>query len=200
MEEDFEVGPHLLQMFLAAQLQDAHEDAQHPRRHTRDVGDVLVHCLAGDAVALQLKVADERRLLLGHADEVDQRVDVFDEDGAQVADQRVGQVVVGRMAAAEYQRASFEDVAFGMVAQIEGHDVASALVVEVLQTLRRHGDKLAFVVGCPRRLSIPFHLAWPQDVLLAVAHPVDVPLQFLVGVDGYEFGKVLITLHHREIV
>ena len=53
--------------------------------------------LAGKAVALLLEVGEQGGLLAGDADEIDQRVDVLDEDGAEVADQRVVDVVVGRV-------------------------------------------------------------------------------------------------------
>ena len=51
----------------------------------------------GYAVALHLEVAKQSCLLLGHTYKVDERIDVLDEDGAEVAHERVGEIVVGRV-------------------------------------------------------------------------------------------------------
>ena len=102
------------------------------------------------------------------------------------------------MAAAQYQRAPVEEAALRIIAQIERHGVETALIVYLLQTVVRNGDELALVVGGARRLGIPFNLSRPQHVVLAVAHTVDISLQFLVTVQGNGLGKVVIRLHGGE--
>ena len=97
MEEHLKVGPHLVEALLARQLEHAHQHAEHPRGHARYVRHVLVQTLAGDAVALHLEVAEQRGLLLRHTHEVHKRVDVLDENGAEVAHERACHVVVGRV-------------------------------------------------------------------------------------------------------
>ena len=42
VEEYFQVGPYLLQMLLAREFHHAHQNRQHPRRYTREVGHVFV--------------------------------------------------------------------------------------------------------------------------------------------------------------
>ena len=104
----------------------------------------------GDAVALHLKVGEQGGLFLGHSHQIGQGVDVFDENGAQVAHYAVAQVVVGRMAAAEDESLAVEHPALGVVFQIEGHGIRASFIVEVLQSVVAHGDELALVVGCAR--------------------------------------------------
>ena len=51
----------------------------------------------GYAVALHLEVAKQSCLLLRHTYEVDERIDVLDENGTQVAHKRIRQIIVGRV-------------------------------------------------------------------------------------------------------
>ena len=150
VEKHFDVGPHLFKVLLARQFHDPCQHGEHPRGHSAQVGDVLVERLAGYAVALHLEVVEQRGLLLGHSHEVYQGVDVLYEDGAQVAHEAAGDVVVGRVAAAEDEPLAVEHSAFGVVAEVQGHRVAAALVVGVLQPFAAYGYELALVVGGTR--------------------------------------------------
>ena len=161
MEENLQVGPYLVDAFLARNLKHTHQHAEHPRRHTRQIGYVLVKTLVCNAVALQLEVGQQSRLLLGHTYKIDKRVDVLYKDSAKVAHERVVEIVVGRVRAAKYKTLSVEHTALRVVLQIHSHHVGSSLVVYALKSLVRYGYKLALVVGCARRLGIPFHGAWP---------------------------------------
>ena len=185
MKEHLNVGPHFFQMGLARQLHHAVQHGEHPRRHAAQVGHVLRHGLTGYAVTLDLKVGEQCRLLRRNAYQVDHRVDVLNEDGAQVTHQRTGQVVVGGMAAAQNQSAPIEHPTLGIVAQVEGHHVGASPVVNALQALGRYGNELRLVVGRSARLGVPLHAARPEHVHLALPHSVDVALQLLVGVDWY---------------
>ena len=142
VEEHFEVGPHLFQMLLSRELHDPLQDGEHPRWHSRQVGDVLRHGLACYAVALDFEVAQQSRLLAGCAHDVHQRVDVLDENGTQVAHQRSRQVVVRCVATAEDESLTVEESATGIVAQVDGHGVGSSTVVNALQSFRRDGYEL----------------------------------------------------------
>ena len=161
VEEHFQVGPYLVERLLAADLQDTGQHTEHPRRYTAQVGHVLLPGLVGNALALQLKVVQQRCLLLRHAYQVGQRVDILDEDSAQVAHQTALHIVVRRVASAQDERAPVEQAALRVVAQIEGYAVETASIVDMLQTLVRYRDKLRLVVGRSRRLGIPFHLSRP---------------------------------------
>ena len=66
--------------------------------------------------------------------------------------------------------------------------------MDVLQSILRNRNKLTLVVGGSRRLGVPFHSSWPQHILLAVAHTVDVTFQLLVGVDRYIVGKLFVRI------
>ena len=135
VEEHLQVGPHLVDGLLARGLEHFHQHGQHPRRYARDVGHVLSRALGRNALPLELEVGEQRRLLLRHANEVGQRVDVLDEDGAEVAHERALDVVVGAVAASEYERAPVEESALGVVAQVEGHGVESTPIVYVVQSV-----------------------------------------------------------------
>ena len=95
MEKDLKVGPDFVDVLLAGELEHAHQHRHHPAGHTRKVGDILVHRLAGDEVALHLEVGQQRRLLLGHSHEIDQGVDILNQYGGEVAHERAAEIVVG---------------------------------------------------------------------------------------------------------
>ena len=62
--------------------------------------------------------------------------------------------------------------------------------MHMLQTVVANGYELALVVGGARGFGIPFHASFPQQVALAVAHTVDVALEFLVGVHRNMTGVI----------
>ena len=97
VEEHLEVRPHLFKVFFARYLEHAHQHRQHPRGNARQVGNILLDGFVRNAVAFHLKVGEQGRLLFRCAHQVYQRVDIFDEDGAEVAHQRARQVIVGRV-------------------------------------------------------------------------------------------------------
>ena len=70
----------------------------------------------------------------------------------------------------------------------------------MLQSVVGDGDEFRLVVGGAARLGVPLHLSWPEHVVFAMTHPVDISFQFLVGVDGHIVGKVLIVFYGREHV
>ena len=96
------------------------------------------------------------------------------------------------MASTQDQTLAVEHPALGVIAQIEGHGVEAAGIMDVVQTVMRDRDKLALVVGRSRRLGIPSYLSRPQHVALAVAHAVYVALEVFVGVDRHVACKIVI--------
>ena len=200
VEKHFQVRPHFVERLGTRQLQHAHQHRQHPRRHTAQVGHVLVHRLSGYAVTLHLEVAQQCCMLLRHAYEVGQRVDVFNQDGAQVAHQRVVNIVVGLMAATQDEALAVEHAGLRIVLQIERHHILATTVVNVLQTLLRNRNEFRLVVGRTARLRIPLHSTRPQHIGLAVAHAVDVALQFLITVLRHQASKVVVVVDAVEAV
>ena len=142
VEEHLDVGPHLLQVLLARHLHHTGEYGEHPGGDAREVGDVLVHRLTGNALTLQFEVGEQGRLLLRHPHEVDQRVDVLDEDGREVAHERIAYIVVGCMAAAEDQSLAIEHPRLGIVPQVEDHGIAAAGIMDLMESLTTDGDEL----------------------------------------------------------
>ena len=147
MEEALQVGPHLIEVLLSGEFQHPDQYAQHPRGNSRDIGNVLSHGLLGYTVTLQLEIAQQGSGLARHPHHIGQGIDIFYQDGAQVSHQAVRQIVVGRMAASQYQALAVEEAALGMVAQIKSHGIETALIMYVAQSLISDGDKLAFVIG-----------------------------------------------------
>ena len=150
VEEHFQVGPHFFQRLPSRFIQDMLDEHQHPRRHAGQVGHVRADGLSRNSLHLRLEFAHQGRLFARHADEVDQRGDVFYEDGAEVAHQAMVGVQVGGMAAAQYQPFSGEETAFGILTQVDGHGILSAPVVRIFEGFPADGDKLALVVGGAR--------------------------------------------------
>ena len=70
--------------------------------------------------------------------------------------------------------------------------------MNALQTIVRNRNKLALVVGCARRLSVPFHRTRPKYVAFAMAHSVDVALELFVGVERHILGEVVIAMYGFE--
>ena len=87
VEKDFEIGPYLFQMRLARKIQYAPEHREHPGWHAAQVGHVFAHRLPGDPVPFFFKISQQRRLFPRHAHPVGQRIDVFHQNGAQIAHQ-----------------------------------------------------------------------------------------------------------------
>ena len=198
MEEHLQVRPYLLQMLLAGEFHHTYQYAEHPARHTRDIGYVLVQRFMGDAVALHLKVAQQCGFLLRYAHHVGKRIDVLDEDGTQVTHQTARNIIVRRMASTENQALAVEYLTLWVVAQIVSHSIESTLVVDVLQTILRNRDELTLVVGSTRRFGVPLHLSWPEDVSFAMTHSVDVALQFLIGIDRHILRKLFVAICRIE--
>ena len=94
MEEHLQVGPHLFQVLLACEFHDTCQHGEHPRGHTREVGHILTDGLTGYAVTLHLKVAEKCCFFLRHTYQIGQRIDILNENGAQVTHQRAWLVVV----------------------------------------------------------------------------------------------------------
>ena len=200
MEEHLQVGPHLGQVVLASNLQHTVHHGEHPRGHTAEVGNVLLNSLVGNAVALQFEIRQQCSFLLGHTHQVHQRVDVLNKYGTEVAHQRLPDIVIGCMAATQYQCLAIEDTALGIIAQIPCHGIPATGIVGILETVLADGDELALVVGGSTGFCIPAHLAGPKHICLALAHAVDEMLQILVGIDGRGVGKLLVCTYFCKVV
>ena len=200
MEEHFEVGPDLVQRGGSCEFHHPRKDGHHPRGDTADIRHVLVHGDACNLVALLLEIGKQGHALGRCAHDIDEGIDIFDEDGREVAHEGVLLVVVGRMATAEDECAAVKETAIWIVAQIEGHGIGATGIVCILQSLCRDGDELALVVGCSRGFGVPAYASGPEDVALAAAHSVDIGLQLFVGAYGHGACEVLVTAQRRIFI
>ena len=200
VEEDFQIGPHFLQALLAGLLQDVLDEHQHPRRYARQVGDVGMDGFAGNGFHLRFEVLHQSRLLARHADEVDQRVEVFHQDGRQVAYQAVVRVQVGSVASAQNQSLAREEAAFGVLPQVEGYGVLTAAVVRVVQRFLADGQELALVVRRTRRLGKPAYLRRPQQVLLSGPQAGYVGLYLFISLYRQAVLEVFIGMYGTEVI
>ena len=142
MEEHLDIGPHLFQMGLTCEVHHTSQHREHPGRYAREVGDILVHRLLGNALTLHLEVGQQGYLLAGHPNQIHQRIDVLDEDGTQVAYQRILQVVVGGMTASEDQTLAVEHPRLGIIPEIDSYGVAPSGIVDLMESFLTHRNEL----------------------------------------------------------
>ena len=200
VEEDFEVGPNLGEVVPTGFRQDVFDEYQKPRGYPREVGNVaLPDGTVGNRFELGVPLAHESNLLGGDSDEVDQRVDVLYEDSRQVTAVGLAERILSP-AATQYESFAIEEAAFGILAQVEGHTVGSALVVAVAQGLGTHGYEFALVVGCSRRFGEMAYGGRPQDILLALHGAFDVGFQLFVSADGHTFDEILVGGYFVEMI
>ena len=79
--------------------------------------------------------------------------------------------------------------------EIADNAVGATAIVNVFQSFATHGDELALVVGGARRLGIPAHHPWPQNVGFAFAHLLDVAFQLLVGANRHLRAKLFVGVN-----
>ena len=195
MEEHFQVRPHFRQVVCTLQLHDTLDNRQHPGRNPRNVRDILIHRHTGNLFHLFFKVAQQGNLLFRHTDQVDQRIDVFNQDGRKVAHQAMLQVIVRCMASPKNQGSARKNTAFRILLQVKSHRITATSIVQVLQTILADRDELALVVRCSRRLGVPYHLSRPQHILFAMTHTVYISLDLFVSLDGNALLEILIILN-----
>lgn len=135
-----------------------------------------------------------------YAHEVDERVDVLDKDGAQIAHQRTREVVVGGVRTAEDEGTTVEEATLGVVVEVDGHGIGATSVVGVVESGCRNGNEFALVVGGAAGLGIPFHASGPEDVGFTVTHAVDIAFEVVVGGEGTVMHKLLVELDSVELV
>ena len=200
VEEDFQIGPHFLQALLAGLLQNVLDEYQHPRRHARQVGDVGMDGFSGNGFHFRLEVFHQCRLFARHTDVVDQRIEVFHQDGREVAHEAVVRVQVGSVASAQNQSLTREESAFGVLTQVEGYGILTAAVVRVVQRFLADGQELALVVRRTRRLGKPAYLRRPQQVLLSSPQAGYVGLYFFVSLYRQAVLEVFVSAYGTEVV
>ena len=101
VEEHLQVGPYLLKALLSRLFQYMFDEYKHPGRYAGKVADICMDGFAGDGLHFGLEVLHQGRLLAGYADKVYQWVDIFYEDGGEVAYKTVVGVQVGSVAASK---------------------------------------------------------------------------------------------------
>ena len=146
VEEHFEIGPHLGEVFGTRNLHQTHQHCHHPRGYTSNGGDVGAEGFLCDEVALLLKIFQKCYAFGGYTKQAHERRSVFVENSTQISHARSGGVVVGLVTTAKNEGFSREESAFGIVVQIECHRISTTGIMDLLESLLADGDKLALVV------------------------------------------------------
>ena len=193
VEEDFQIGPHLMQAGLARFLEHFPENDEKPRGHTAQVGHILSYRRLNKQRQLFGPIFHKCNLAIWYARQIGQQVHTLDKVGTQVPypNTRFQTQVVGKTAA-QNESLAREDATRRVEVQIMGHHVTAALVVIPAEGLPRDGDILAASVARARRLRKIHATPWPQFILGAVDHAHNVGLQILVGEQGQGRGKLAV--------
>ena len=147
MEKHFQIWPYLRQIVRTLQLHDTLNYRQHPRRNSRNVCDILVHRYTSNLFHLFLKIAQQSNLLFWYTNEINQRIDIFNQDSRKVAHLAMLQVIVRRMASSKNQRSSGENTAIGILLQIKSHRITTTGIVQILKTFLTYRNEFALVVS-----------------------------------------------------
>ena len=122
------------------------------------------------------------RLLARHAKHIEYIGNILYEHCAKIAYIRPRNIIVGLVRTSEYKPEAVHHFTLRIVSHISQHSVDTTFIVRVLKRLLAYGNKLTFVVCRTAGFGVPFHASFPKDILLAMAHPVYVILQyFIVG-------------------
>ena len=104
---------------------------------------------AGNGLHFGLEVLHQGCLLAGYADKVYQWVDIFYEDGGEVAYKTVVGVQLGAWLPHD-KPFTEKETTFGILSQIDGNGIPASLVMRVVQGLPADGQELTLVVGGTR--------------------------------------------------
>lgn len=149
MEEYLQVGPYLLKALLSRLFQYMFDEYKHPGRYTGKVAYICMDGFAGNGLHFGLEVLHQGCLLAGYADKVYQRVDIFYEDGGEVAT-RLCWCSGWERGCSKDKPFTGKETAFGILSQIDGNGIPASLVMRVVQGLPADGQELALVVGGTR--------------------------------------------------
>ena len=72
--------------------------------------------------------------------------------------------------------------------------------MNLLQSFIADRDELRLIISGTTRLGIPFYTTRPKDIALTMTHTIYLALQFLVGIDGIVFHKIVIALCRSKTV
>ena len=194
VEEDFEVRPNLEEGLRASVTDDGFDQDEHPGGYAGEAAHVGLARAPNNGADLGLPLVHEDNAARGYADEVDERVEILEQYGGEVAAMCAG--VEGRraMAAAKDESLFVEKAGAGVVAEVEGDGVESAGVVCPAEDVWGDGDVFAACVGRAAALCEPSRGSGPEHVALAVDHASDVGLQILVGADGDRPSEGLVSV------
>ena len=193
--EHFQIWPHFIDGLFTRNLQHAVEHREHPRWHTTQVGDILVHSHPSNAVTLFLEIRQQSDFFRRNSTEVHGLRYILNENSTEVAHDGIWRIEIRRVATTQNQTLSLENARARVLLQIAGNGIASTLIVNLLETIHTDRNELALVVGRSRRLSKKAHLSWPKHIRCSFTHAMDITFQFLVGVEVLIGRKILITTY-----
>ena len=177
------------------------QHGEEPRRNTRKVGDVLVERRLDQRGEFFCPIFHQRHFLARHTEKIDQRIDVLDKCGTQIAHPCAGlQLELVGETATQNKALAAENSAGGIEVEIVRHHIARALIMIGLQRVGGDGYVFAFAIGSARRLGKVEAFATPQHIRLARNHAHDLGAQVLVAIQRNRGGKLTIGAHVRKVV
>ena len=179
VEKYFQIGPHFGYGVFAAHIQEPFKQHHRPRRHARNLGDMGVQHRFAHALQLAFPFVHKRNVELGGAAHLSPKGQMFHDNGRHIALQNIG-IGRGVQTAAHGKVLAVENLAVGMVAQVEGKHIHAAFVVALVKGLTAYGNKLAFVGRGAARLGKPLHQARPQHIAFAAPHKVEIGFKPIV--------------------
>ena len=194
MKEHFQIRPYLRQIICALDFHDMSDNSQHPRRHSRQIGHILVHRATRNLFHLFLKVTQQCDFLFGHTNKVDQWIDILNQNGRQVTHQTPLQIIIGSMTTSQNQPFSRKKTAIGILLQIKRDGIHTAGIMDIVQSFLADRNKLALIICRTRRLCKPNNFTRPQHIFFSPAHALHVWLYFLISLQRNTL-IILITLY-----
>ena len=168
---------------------------------SRKVGDVFVERSLDQRREFFCPIFHQRHFLARHTEEIDQRIDVLDKCGTQIAHPCAWlQLELVGETATQNKALAAENSAGGIEVEIVRHHIARALIMIGLQRVGGDGYVFAFAIGSARRLGKVEAFATPQHIRLARNHTHDLGAQVLVAIQRHRGGKLTISAHFRKVV
>ena len=201
VEKHLQIGPHVVYAPHPAVLHHSSQHGQKPTGYAREICHILGGRRADNSGQFLLPVLHQGNLFAWHTKQIDQRVNVPDKIGREVAHPYPRREVqlIGETAA-QNQAFSTHYSALRVEIQIVRHHIGASAIVISTEGIGSNGDIFALSPACATRLGKVARRTAPQHVGLATHHAHDGLAQVLVAMKRHGVGKVAVGSHGREVV
>ena len=182
---ELQVWPHLPEVILAGQVENALEEDLGPAWDTGDNADVLLDGGPGHPFDFLLPVRHQGNGPRRGAAELAPPGQVVDDDGAEVTGERAIVGLFGAACAADNQMPPTVEPGLRNGVHIHREQVLAPFVMAAFQRRLRDRDELAAVGGCAGGFGVPFHSAGPEHIGFSIPDAVDPRLQAIVVSEGH---------------